>query len=159
MKPTIDKTCGHEPELLLQTWPSPRESEKDAAAMTLTAHLCGVATVHEKDGYELIRRESVMELVTRWRMAWDAANKAHPVPNRRNERSATFADRVNDLVAAAQEMTDVMFKRPSGPTIAKVPEPILEANARLETALGRYKMAALKMLPSAFRGSEGGDRG
>jgi len=48
------------------------------AAHSLASLLCGVGVVAEKDGHELIRRESVMELVTRWRMQWDAAVKAQP---------------------------------------------------------------------------------
>lgn len=43
------------------------------ASHSLASLLCGVATVGEKDGYELIRRESVMELVTQWRKNWDSA--------------------------------------------------------------------------------------
>ena len=50
----------------------------NSAAHSLAAQLCGVREVSEKDGYTLIRRESVMELVTRWRTQWDAAMK---VPN------------------------------------------------------------------------------
>lgn len=50
----------------------------NSAAHSLAAQLCGVREVAEKDGYTLIRRESVMDLVTRWRTQWDAAMK---VPN------------------------------------------------------------------------------
>lgn len=53
--------------------------ELDQIAMTLTSRLCGIATVAEKDGYELIRRESVMDFVTRWRREWDALKAANPV--------------------------------------------------------------------------------
>lgn len=48
----------------------------NTAAHSLAAQLCGVREVSEKDGYTLIRRESVMDLVTRWRTQWDAAMKA-----------------------------------------------------------------------------------
>lgn len=47
----------------------------NSAAHSLAAQLCAVAEVAEKDGYTLIRRESVMDLVTRWRIKWDAAMK------------------------------------------------------------------------------------
>lgn len=53
----------------------------NSAAHSLAAQLCAVAEVAEKDGYTLIRRESVMDLVTRWRTQWDAAMK---VPNEQN---------------------------------------------------------------------------
>lgn len=43
---------------------------------SLASLLCGVGVVAEKDGYELLRRESVMDLVTRWRRQWDEAMKA-----------------------------------------------------------------------------------
>jgi peroxiredoxin family protein len=43
------------------------------SACSLTSQLCGIATVTEKDGYDLIRRESVMDFITRWRGAWDEA--------------------------------------------------------------------------------------
>lgn len=49
--------------------------EVNTVAHSLASLLCGVAVVHEEGGFELIRRESVMELVTRWRMQWDAAMK------------------------------------------------------------------------------------
>lgn len=48
------------------------------AAHSLASLLCGVGVVAEQDGHELIRRESVMELVTRWRMQWDKAVKTEP---------------------------------------------------------------------------------
>lgn len=49
------------------------------ASHSLASLLCGVATVSEKDGYELIRRESVMEFVTQWRKNWDSAMKVSNV--------------------------------------------------------------------------------
>jgi hypothetical protein len=45
------------------------------AGFTLTARLCAIAEVGEIDGYEVIRRDSVMDFVTRWRMQVDAASK------------------------------------------------------------------------------------
>lgn len=45
------------------------------ASHSLASLLCGVETVSEKDRYELIRRESVMELVTQWRKNWNSAMK------------------------------------------------------------------------------------
>lgn len=45
----------------------------NSASHSLASLLCGVGVVAEKDGHELIRRESVMDLVTRWRMQWDKA--------------------------------------------------------------------------------------
>ncbi len=43
------------------------------ASHSLAALLCGLQTVSEKDGYELIRRESVLEHVLQWRKNWDVA--------------------------------------------------------------------------------------
>ena len=43
------------------------------ASHSLAALLCGLQTVSEKDGYELIRRESVLEHVLQWRKKWDVA--------------------------------------------------------------------------------------
>lgn len=43
-----------------------------SAAYTLAANLCGVHVVAEKDGHDLIRRESVMDLVTAWRRDMEA---------------------------------------------------------------------------------------
>ena len=48
------------------------------ASHSLVSLLCGVPTVSEKDG-DLIRRESVMELVTQWRKNWDLAMKVSNV--------------------------------------------------------------------------------
>lgn len=45
----------------------------NSAAHSLAAGLCGIGEVAAKDGFDLIRRESVMDLVTRWRRQWDAA--------------------------------------------------------------------------------------
>lgn len=56
------------------------------ASHSLASLLCGVATVSEKDGYELIRRESVMELVMQWQKNWDSAMK---VPNTKVRGCAT----------------------------------------------------------------------
>ncbi len=44
----------------------------NSAAHSLAAGLCGIGEVAAKDGFDLIRRESVMDLVTRWRRQWDA---------------------------------------------------------------------------------------
>jgi hypothetical protein len=43
------------------------------ATYTLTANLCAINTVSEKDGVELIRRESAMDLIMAWRMSMDNA--------------------------------------------------------------------------------------
>ena len=43
------------------------------ASHSLAALLCGLQTVSEKDGYELIRRESVLKHVLQWRKNWDVA--------------------------------------------------------------------------------------
>ncbi len=42
-----------------------------APAFELTARLCAIRVVAEKDDYELIRRESVMDFVVRWRQTID----------------------------------------------------------------------------------------
>jgi hypothetical protein len=60
----------------------------NSASHSLAASLCGVHDVATKDGYELIRRDSVMELVTRWRSQWDAAlAKPMPMPKAMKEDS------------------------------------------------------------------------
>ena len=43
------------------------------ASHSLAALLCGLQTVSEKDGYELIRRESILKHVLQWRKNWDVA--------------------------------------------------------------------------------------
>jgi hypothetical protein len=43
------------------------------ASHSLASMLCRIATVCEKDGYSLIQRESVMELVVQWRKNLDSA--------------------------------------------------------------------------------------
>lgn len=57
-------------------------------AFDLTAKLCAVDVVKEIHGHELIRREQVMELVTQWRMKWDA----RPVTNM-GQRVQTWVER------------------------------------------------------------------
>lgn len=50
-------------------------TESHRAGFELTSRLCGIAVVAEKDGYELIRRNSAMDFVVRWRQAFDERHK------------------------------------------------------------------------------------
>lgn len=50
----------------------------NSIGFSLTSKLCAVRVVAEKDDYDLIRRESVMDLVTTWRRQWDSRPASAP---------------------------------------------------------------------------------
>ena len=54
------------------------------ASHSLASQLCRIAVVCEKDGYALIQRESVMELVVQWRKNLDSAMNGQ-IPNKNKE--------------------------------------------------------------------------
>lgn len=68
----------------------PRERAKDSAVMKLTAALTQMA-VYERpeDDAEFLRREDVMELITRWRTQWNAAGHESGPSNERVQKNTS----------------------------------------------------------------------
>lgn len=59
-------------------------SDIAAAGHTLAARLVAIGTVGAIDGHDVIRRESVMEFVTRWRISMDEASKRSAARSEKN---------------------------------------------------------------------------
>jgi hypothetical protein len=47
----------------------------NTASYSLSTSLCAIETVSEKDGFDLIRRDSVMDFVVRWRQSMNEASR------------------------------------------------------------------------------------
>jgi hypothetical protein len=70
--------------------------------MELTAALAQMAPGYEAGETEYLNREGVMELVTRWRMKWDAASKSD-VESQERSQPKHYASYLDALHATARE--------------------------------------------------------